>query len=322
MAARAAMMANKARQRKAELVEMVRAAGIKGPSEIVRSPSLALDVVPLWGRVPAHKVSNSEVPPRRSYQSSRSTVRSRPSDRAAEAPDEQSVDTKKSQKGKECVDDVPSDAHSTKHHKGDSKKGKGVAGSETEEPQSPVFMGVDAFSHLSSDTIDRSTHRLSVCYKRLARAREEINKALKLNTHLPPNETPLVPDWQVLENSSVFHSKPGEVSFEMYKACLIPQDQIALAIHALLEMLGGIYTTRLIFLDPFCTCFPYHSPPSFYLVYVMQLAEVLHAMSLQCSNWRYDREDIEAWIQSVEEANENLEWDLKDARARHADAKK
>ncbi|KAK4421989.1 hypothetical protein Salat_2149600 [Sesamum alatum] len=113
---------------------------------VIRSPSPALDVMPLRESILAREVPAS------------------PRDRLCD-PDRQ---------------DVPSDTPSPKRHKSD--KGKGVAGSGNEEPQSPLFMGVGALSHLSPDTIDKLTHRLSVCYKRLARAREEINKALKLNT--------------------------------------------------------------------------------------------------------------------------------------------
>ncbi|KAK4441745.1 hypothetical protein Salat_0509400 [Sesamum alatum] len=125
--------------------------------------------------------------------------------------------------------------------------------------------GRDAFRHLPPETIipetiDKFGHRLGICYKRLAHAQEEINSAFKLNTHLPPNEVPFVPDWQVSTTSSVFNNKAGEVYFEMYKACLLPQDQIFLGSlhHARPEMLG---------------------------------AHLHH----QCSYWRYDRDDIQAW---------------------------
>ncbi|KAK4428945.1 hypothetical protein Salat_1194500 [Sesamum alatum] len=175
------------------------------------------------------------------------TVHSRPFDHATEACAKSSVDTRRSRKGKQHVEDVPSDAPSPKHRKGDPNKGKGVADNGNKEPQSPVFIGVDAFSHLSPDTIDKSTHRLSVS-----------------------------------GNSTVFNSKPEEVSFKMYKVFLLPQYQIALASlhHARLEMLG---------------------------------AHLHHQ--------RYNRDDVQAWIRPIEEANENLESDLKDARAKHVGAK-
>ncbi|KAK4415810.1 hypothetical protein Salat_2688400 [Sesamum alatum] len=61
----------------------------------------------------------------------------------------------------------------------------------------------------------------------------------------------------------------GEVSFELYMACLLPCLH-----HAWLE----------------------------------QLIDVLHALTLQCSYWRYDRE-IQEWVVSIEADNETLKAD-------------
>ncbi|KAK4416918.1 hypothetical protein Salat_2517300 [Sesamum alatum] len=52
-----------------------------------------------------------------------------------------------------------------------------------------------------------------------------------------------------------------------------------------------------------------------------QLAEVLHGMSLQCSYWRYDRDDFQSWIQSIEDANENLKIKVDEAKSRYSEAK-
>ncbi|KAK4428513.1 hypothetical protein Salat_1151000 [Sesamum alatum] len=78
----------------------------------------------------------------------------------------------------------------------------------------------------------------------------------------------------------------------MYKACLLLQE--ASLYHALLEMLGAHLNH--------------------------QLAEVLHAMSLQCSYWRYDRDDLQAWIQSIKDVNESLKAEANGAKARQLDA--
>ncbi|KAK4416563.1 hypothetical protein Salat_2481800 [Sesamum alatum] len=333
MAARAAMMANEARQRQEELVAIARAAVVEvdlEPMDVpptphtnihdplsppqddhqspegVRSPS-PLTVVPPPGDVNPSQVNRREGLSRRPTPS-RATIRSRPSDAGVKAQTEPSVGTRPVKSKGRAAPDVSPAASSPKRRR--PSKGKEVAAEPVEvessaeeggsecggEAQSPVFMGVDALSHLSPETIDKSTHRLGVCYKRLERARAETNQSLKLNTRLPPNETALVPNWQVSGNSSVFHSKPGETSFEMYKACLLPQDQIALAgvHHARLEMFGAHL---------------HH-----------QLAEVMHAMSLQCSYWRYDRDDLQSWIQNIEEANESLKAELSESHAKYLGA--
>ncbi|KAK4416051.1 hypothetical protein Salat_2712500 [Sesamum alatum] len=333
MAARAAVMANEAQQRQEELVAIARAVGVEvdlepmdvpplhtnihdpisppqdgdhQSPEAARSPS-PLNAVPPQGDMNPSQVSRGEGLPHKPTQS-RVIVRSRPSDTDVKARTEPSVSTHPMKSKGRDVPEVPPSVSSPKRCW--QSKGKKVAaepvevesseeGGEPEcgeEAQSPVFMGVNALSHLSPETIDKSTRRLSVCYKRLERARAEIKQALKLNTQLHPNEAPLVPDWQVSGNRSVFHSKPGETSFEMYKACLLPQYQIALAgiHHARLEMLGAHL---------------HH-----------QLAEVMHAMSLQCSYWRYDRDDLQSWIQNIEEANESLKAELSDSQTRYLGA--
>ncbi|KAK4412605.1 hypothetical protein Salat_2907600 [Sesamum alatum] len=151
------------------------------PPELDRSPSPALDVAPLRESIPALQMREGGVPPRKPSQSSRSLVKSRPNDPTPKTCAESSVDTRQ-WKSQKIVG------------RGVARGDEEVAGAGNAKPQSPVFMGVDAFNHLSPDTIDKLAHRLSVCYKRLDWAGEEINQALKLNTRLPPDETPLVPD--------------------------------------------------------------------------------------------------------------------------------
>ncbi|KAK4428744.1 hypothetical protein Salat_1174300 [Sesamum alatum] len=304
IAARAAMMANEARQRQEELVAIARAAGVEVDLEpmdspgVVRSPS-PLDAVPPQRGMNPSQVSRGEGHPRKPTPP-QSIVRTRPRDSAVKAQTDPSVGE---ESGRSCPP-----APSPKRRRSDKGKEVEVEHVEIEESeevvgveegmaaQSPVFMGIDAFSHLSPKTIDKSTQRLRVCYKHLDRARAEINQTLKLNTQLPPNEVPLVPDWQVSGNSSVFHNKPGETSFEMYKACLLPENQIALASlhHARLEMLGAHL---------------HH-----------QLAKVMHAMSLQCSFWRYDRDELQFWIENIEESNEILKAELSEVQAWYLNA--
>ncbi|KAL0342868.1 UNVERIFIED_CONTAM: hypothetical protein Sangu_1174200 [Sesamum angustifolium] len=87
---------------------------------------------------------------------------------------------------------------------------------------------------MQSERVEHATCRLGVCYHRLAKARAEIAKALDLNISLPTNEQVRVPDWQVSDQSSVFHSRSGEASFELYNVNLLPCDQLAL-----LEIMGA-----------------------------------------------------------------------------------
>ncbi|KAK4416919.1 hypothetical protein Salat_2517400 [Sesamum alatum] len=198
------MMANEARQRQEELVAIARAAGVEvdlGPDEvpptphtgvpesnlpldegnpsleIVRSPSPALDVAPLCESIPALRTSKIRA-------DSTDSRRPQREDRAVDPPEGSSPKHRRSDKGKKVMDSetrVP-------------PKKEEVIGDGGAEPQSPVFMGVDTFSHLLPGTIDKLTHRLGICYKRLARARQEITQALNLNTRLPAGEAPFVPD--------------------------------------------------------------------------------------------------------------------------------
>ncbi|KAK4426683.1 hypothetical protein Salat_1437000 [Sesamum alatum] len=232
------------------------------PLEVVRSPSPAVDVAPLRESIPALWVPEGELPRRKpsGSQSSRSSMRSRQNNPAPSACVGSPINTlpRRSQKGSRATE--PPEVSSPKRCRGDKGKrvadpnirvsgdDKEVVGGGSSKPQSPVFMDVDAFSHLSRG--------------------------------------PLI----------VFQNKPGETSFEMYKVCILPKDQIALANlhHARLEMLGAHVNH--------------------------QLVEVLHAMSLQCSYWRYDRDDLQAWIQYIEDTNENLKVEVNDAKARQSEA--
>ncbi|KAK4428512.1 hypothetical protein Salat_1150900 [Sesamum alatum] len=215
MAARAAMMANEARQRQEELVAIGRAARVEVdleptdvpptphagvpdqdlPSmpneghqapEVVRSPSPALDVAPLRESIPALRVPGGEPPLRKlsRSQSSRSSMRSKQNDPLCP----QLV------MGPLLIPFIGS-LRREDMRLSLLKDNEEVVVGGSAELRSPVFMGVDAFSHLSPGTIDKSTHRLGMRYKCLDRAREEINHTLKLITQLPPGETPLIPDW-------------------------------------------------------------------------------------------------------------------------------
>ncbi|KAK4423039.1 hypothetical protein Salat_1886500 [Sesamum alatum] len=241
MAARAAMIANKARQRHEELVAIARVVAVEVDLDPVNVPptphagvmdldhslthneghnllrSLVL-LLPLWTW---HLFARASL-----HYKSQGSSQTFPITLNHEASNPK---RHKSDKGKRVPDDS-----------------EGATGGGGEEPQSPVFMSVDAFAIFP----------------------------LRLLTSQP-----------------IAYVKLGETSFEMYKACLLPQDQIALASlhHTRLEMLGAHL---------------HH-----------QLAEVIHAMSLKCSYWRYGRDDIQAWIQSIEDAYESLKTELSEVQA-------
>ncbi|KAK4438412.1 hypothetical protein Salat_0175500 [Sesamum alatum] len=225
MAARVAMMANEARQRQEELVAIARAVEVEVDLEPVD--------VPPHPHAGVHDLDPSS--PRNEGPQSPEVVRS-PSPTLDVMPLRESIPALQVPEGGAPPWDAPSKAPSPKRRKSD--KGKGIEGS------GKKVVGDDEGVACNRDEEPQLINRptiFGVCYKRLARAREEINQALKLNTRLSPNKTPLVPDWQVSGNSSIFHRKPRETSFEMYKVCLLPRDQIALASlhHARLEMLSA-----------------------------------------------------------------------------------
>ncbi|KAK4414871.1 hypothetical protein Salat_2594100 [Sesamum alatum] len=91
------------------------------------------------------------------------------------------------------------------------------------------------------DKATKANRWLEVCYRRLNRTRAEIQEVLKVNNSLSPTETPLIPNWHVFAESSMFDCRPGDISFELYKVFLLPRDQLALASlhHSRLEQVGA-----------------------------------------------------------------------------------
>ncbi|KAK4421453.1 hypothetical protein Salat_2095900 [Sesamum alatum] len=313
MAARTAIMANEGCQRQAKLIEMARAVEIQVGLEPLdvpltshagtdprsqhakaaaddQAPDAAGSHSPLANAIPIKE--HSATHQGAAFQGEGGgPINQGPGDGAAPyARADSPTQTGRFRKGKQHVSKpAPSDVPCPKRHQeGNCDKGKRVVEGEDEEgPLPPMFMGIDAFSHLTPNTINISTNRLGVCYKNVWLEPGPRSARLSISdTQLPPDEVSFILDWQVSSNSSVFNSKVREVSFEMYKVGIHPQDQIALASlhHAHLEILGANL---------------HH-----------QLAEVLHAMSLQCSYWHYDFNDIQSWIKSIEASNQSHQSDL------------